>query len=167
MNVNVTNINEQNSAWFQVTGECMAPLIRKGDIVLSIPVADIHLGDIVVIAGTIPAVHRVVNVSKSGNLLTKGDNSLTFDLPVTQNDLLGKVIAIIKKDRSTIYIQGRRWSTKNYLMAWYSRGCYTLCKFARNNRYCSKMYYRFFNPLKSVYFFFAAVIMQFCDVKCK
>jgi len=160
MKVHLAGMNKQDSAWFQVTGECMTPLIRKDDIVLSIPVVKLHIGDIVVIAAPLPAVHRVVKIKKGTYLLTKGDNSLTVDPPVIIDDLAGKVAAIVKKDRDPIYIQGKLWSVKNYVMAKYSWWCYLLWGLIHSNKYLSQMYHRCSSTLKIMYIFFAASITQ-------
>ena len=143
----------------------MTPLIRKDDLVMSVPAVKLNVGDIVVIAGDLPAVHRVVKIKRDRYLLTKGDNSLTVDPPVTINDLAGKVIAIVKKDRDPIYVQGRLWSMKNYVMARYSWGCYVLWNLTCSNRHLNRLRQRFSRPLRIIYTFLGTAITQFYDGK--
>jgi hypothetical protein len=163
MKVQQADMNKQGSAWFQITGQCMAPLIGKDDLVLAVPVVKLNVGDIVVIAGTLPAVHRVVKVKKDQYLLTKGDNSLTVDPSVTISDLAGKVVAIVKKDRDPIYIQGKQWVVKNYIMACYSRGCYALWNLTSCNKHLNRLCQRFSHPLRIIYVFLGAAITQPCS----
>jgi hypothetical protein len=165
MKTKAINIKRKDSAWFEVTGECMSPLIRKKDLVLSVPAVKIVIGDIVVIPGPTPAVHRVVKISSNDHLLTKGDNSLCLDSPVTRQDLTGKVIAIVKKENKPIYIEGKSWKIKNYLMAKYSLTCYTVWRLVSYNSFIRNTYKRISNPLKNIHNFIAGTLTHFNTVK--
>ena len=92
----------------RVDGHSMLPTLEGGDLVVlqSVPISDIHVGNIIVYDGScsalgISVVHRVVGNTSAG-LITKGDNNPGTDQslgiasgPITQNCLVGKVIFVI------------------------------------------------------------------------
>ena len=92
----------------RVDGHSMLPTLEGGDLVVlqSVPISDIHVGNIIVYDGScsalgISVVHRVVAITPAG-LITKGDNNPGTDQslgiassPITQNCLVGKVIFVI------------------------------------------------------------------------
>ena len=83
----------------RVTGNCMQPLIRKGDWVTIDPLPAGFLpsvGDIVLVDRGIDfVIHRVIQ--KSGeDIITKGDWTKTPDPPINQSQLLGRVATIEK-----------------------------------------------------------------------
>jgi signal peptidase I len=157
---------KHDQAWFQITGECMAPLIKKGDIVLTSPAGDVKAGDIVVIAGSTPAVHRVVKIGNNGSLVTKGDNSLILDLPITGDNLAGKVIAIVTNGKP-VYIQGRLWRVKNYVMARYSMVCYSIGRLLSRSTLASRIYHRFAVPLRYIHIFVSSTITRFAGTRSR
>jgi signal peptidase I len=157
---------KQDPVWFQVTGECMAPLIRKGDIVLATPVSEVKTGDIIVIAGPIPAVHRIVKIDTNSLLVTKGDNSLTIDPPINEDNIAGKVIAIVKNGK-TVYIQGKLWQVKNQVMARYSMVCYSIGRLLSQSSSVSRMYYRFPGPFRHIHIFISTTITRFAGIRSR
>jgi len=92
----------------RVDGTSMLPTLEGGDLVViqSVPIDQIHVGDIVVYNGYCSAlgesvVHRVVNVTAQG-LITKGDNNPETDQasgiaisPITSQCLEGKAVFVI------------------------------------------------------------------------
>lgn len=77
----------------------MSPSIRSGDIVEVGPVTDeITLGDIILYRSreNTAVVHRVVK-RDSRNILTRGDSSLDLDMPIINEQVLGKVVEIEKR----------------------------------------------------------------------
>ena len=92
----------------RVDGHSMLPTLEGGDLVVlqSVPISDIHVGNIIVYDGScsalgISVVHRVVAITSAG-LITKGDNNPGTDQslgiassPITQNCLVGKVVFVI------------------------------------------------------------------------
>ena len=94
----------------RVDGHSMLPTLEGGDLVVlqSVPIGDIHVGDIIVYgapcsAGGESVVHRVINITSTG-LITKGDNNQHPDQylqaeiavsPITQQCLEGKVVFVI------------------------------------------------------------------------
>ncbi|MDG6911082.1 MAG: signal peptidase I [Nitrososphaerota archaeon] len=92
----------------RVDGHSMLPTLEGGDLVVlqSVPISDIHVGNIIVYDGScsalgISVVHRVVAITPAG-LITKGDNNPGTDQslgiassPITQNCLVGKVVFVI------------------------------------------------------------------------
>ncbi len=93
----------------RVDGVSMLPTLEGGDLVViqNVPVNQIHVGDIIVYSGVCSAqgesvVHRVVNITAGGGLITKGDNNRYTDQyshiatgPIIQQCLEGKVVFVI------------------------------------------------------------------------
>ena len=83
-----------------VDGTSMVPILKPGDVVVVRRVAphSLNKGDMVVVHREHDLVtHRLVR-QKEGQWLTKGDNSHYLDPPITAEMILGKVIAIERKD---------------------------------------------------------------------
>ena len=92
----------------RVDGTSMLPTLEGGDLVViqSVPIDQIHVGDIIVYNGLCSAggesvVHRVVNITAQG-LITKGDNNHGTDQvdniaisPITSQCLEGKAVFVI------------------------------------------------------------------------
>ena len=92
----------------RVDGRSMLPTLEGGDLVViqSVPMGDVHVGDIIVYNGLcstsgVSVVHRVVG-SVSAGLVTKGDNNAYTDQasgiaigPITQKCLEGKIVFVI------------------------------------------------------------------------
>jgi len=92
----------------RVDGTSMLPTLEGGDLVViqSVPISQIHIGDIIVYNGLCSAggesvVHRVVNITAQG-LITKGDNNAKTDQaygiaisPITSQCLEGKAVFVI------------------------------------------------------------------------
>ena len=94
----------------RVDGISMRPTLEGGDLVViqNVPVGDIHVGDIIVYNGLcsttgLSVVHRVIQITSGGGLVTKGDNNPEPDQfqgeiatgPITQQCLEGKVVFVI------------------------------------------------------------------------
>ena len=93
----------------RVDGTSMLPTLEGGDLVViqGVPVSDVHVGDIIVYSGLcsttgVSVVHRVVDKTNAGGLITKGDNNGGTDQslniassPITQQCLEGKVVFVI------------------------------------------------------------------------
>jgi signal peptidase I len=93
----------------RVDGTSMLPTLEGGDLVViqGVPIGDVHVGDIIVYNGLcsstgLSVVHRVVDITSSGTLITKGDNNGADDQvsdiavgPITQQCLEGKVVFVI------------------------------------------------------------------------
>ena len=106
---------------FRVISGSMAPLIAAGDeIVVERASADrVRRGDIVLYAvgGTFHT-HRLLARRKHGGatlLVTKGDTSLNPDQPWREEQLLGKIVAIRREDR-TIDLGSGKWRVINRLL---------------------------------------------------
>jgi len=91
----------QQQTWLPFVGVSMSPYIKEGDMLLvQHALRPIRLGDVIVFrrAGAFIA-HRVVCIKKYGNksvYRTKGDNICSFDAPVPQSSVLGRVVCIQK-----------------------------------------------------------------------
>jgi signal peptidase I len=87
-------------------GNSMFPLVRKGDICrfLSVKPSQLFKGDIVLFysdMGQLVA-HRYIHTTKSNGLrfyYLKGDSNLGYDLPVLEEQIIGKLVFIQKKNR--------------------------------------------------------------------
>jgi signal peptidase I len=94
----------------RVDGTSMLPTLEGGDLVViqNVPIKDIQVGNIIVYNGLcstsgLSVVHRVIQITSSGGLITKGDNNPEPDqfddeiatAPITQQCLEGKVVFVI------------------------------------------------------------------------
>jgi signal peptidase I len=93
----------------RVDGYSMLPTLEGGDLVViqNVQISQIHLGDIIVYGSPCSTqgesvVHRVVQITPQGELITKGDNNPENDVashisagPITQQCLEGKVDYVI------------------------------------------------------------------------
>ncbi len=86
------------SVRIRVSGTCMAPLIREGDIVEVAPVAGrLKLGDVALLRGDndYAFVHRVIrNRREEGYVVTKGDFAFTDDGKVDTGRIIGVVTRV-------------------------------------------------------------------------
>jgi hypothetical protein len=106
---------------FCVISGSMAPLIGAGDeVVVEWASADrLRRGDIVLytVDGALHT-HRLLARRRCGDatlLVTKGDATLNPDQPWRETQLLGKVVAVRREDR-TIDLEGGKWSSMNRLL---------------------------------------------------
>jgi len=86
----------------RVTGASMLPAIWPGDVVTihRVRLPDVSRGDLVLFfRGQRFLVHRVLDVSHD-SLLTRGDSVLGPDLPVSSDELLGRVVSITGAGRT-------------------------------------------------------------------
>jgi signal peptidase I len=84
---------------FKVTGNCMWPLIQKGDWVFIEPFvnkSELQTGEIVLMdRGTDFVVHRLIGINNT-EIITQGDRSKFPDPPMKREKIIGKVILIEK-----------------------------------------------------------------------
>ena len=106
---------------FRVISGSMVPLIAAGDeVVVERAGADrLRRGDIVLytVDGALH-IHRLLTRRRHGNatlLVTKGDTTLNPDQPWREEQLLGKVVAIRREDR-TIDLEAGKWRAINHLL---------------------------------------------------
>jgi signal peptidase I len=109
----------------RVSGKSMFPLMKQGDSIRIERCAPevIGLGDIITFkrAGTYYT-HRLLCVVKRGDgirLITKGDSEINTDPPVPPDQVLGRVAAIQKKNR-TLYLKTPFWRFMNRLFGVFS-----------------------------------------------
>jgi signal peptidase I len=95
----ISSLKKNDTFRFKVTGNCMWPLIQKGDWVLVEPVLTdpgIQTGDIVLMdRGVEFVVHRLIKINDS-EIITHGDLSRFPDPTMKREKILGKVILIEK-----------------------------------------------------------------------
>ena len=88
---------------FHVTSRSMEPFIRFGDDVVIKKVAsmDIIIGDVILFEkGNAFCTHRLIHTKKKDDIthyITKGDKLIGFDVPITEDKIVGKVCAIERK----------------------------------------------------------------------
>ena len=106
------------------SGYSMFPLLSRGDraLVRNVEFQGLRKGDIIIYrTNESLCIHRLIRKLKKDNncfaLITKGDNIYHFDqLPVSKEQLVGKVIAI-RKNNKTINLEEMPWKIINYLLA--------------------------------------------------
>jgi signal peptidase I len=89
-----------------VTGSCMLPFIRHGDILTVAPVQSslLHIGDIIVYRNSWKQLfaHRLVTVKKNNGTLrleTRGDATFGYKENVDEKQILGRVIGVHRKGK--------------------------------------------------------------------
>ncbi|MDD5084855.1 MAG: signal peptidase I [Candidatus Omnitrophica bacterium] len=117
-----------------VTGDSMLPFLKEKDILLVEKTSPerIGIGDIIVYednGGLIT--HRVYNKFIERNrqyFLTKGDNSLLFDLPFTNYEVVGRIIAVKRNGKFSYLnkplarIWGKLLTRLSFVSAWVING---------------------------------------------
>lgn len=95
----VSGLQEKDPFRFKVTGNCMWPMIQKGDWVLIEPFrtdTEIQLGEIVLMdRGADFVVHRLIGINNS-EIVTQGDWSRIPDPTMKKERILGNVTFIEK-----------------------------------------------------------------------
>ncbi|HWU41675.1 MAG TPA: S24/S26 family peptidase [Candidatus Acidoferrum sp.] len=88
-----------------VRGTSMFPSLLHGDKAWVVPTTaeEVRIGDVVLRLGeTGPMVHRVVGwwwTRHGWRMLTKGDGARWFDPPVHPDQLVGRVVALVRDDQ--------------------------------------------------------------------
>jgi hypothetical protein len=110
-------LTEGKDVRLHVDGMSMVPTLKPGDTIVVRQVAPhlLEMGDLVVVRREHDLVtHRLV-WRKSEQWLMKGDNSRYFDPPAAAEMILGKVIAIERKDTGIDLQKAGRRSLKRWL----------------------------------------------------
>ena len=108
----------------RVSGNSMHPLIKQGDSIRIEKCAPgaLAIGDIITFNKKgIYFTHRVLWRIRKGNgirLITKGDNEINVDPPVSPNHILGKVVAIHGANR-TLHLKIPYWRFINRLLGFF------------------------------------------------
>lgn len=101
----------------KVTGTSMSPFIKLGDdvFVKQESLSSLSIGDVVVVIRETDFVtHRLVKISQD-NYLCKGDNTYIPDLPVSGEQIFGKVIAIERASKR-ISLDNKHWKIRNRVL---------------------------------------------------
>jgi len=115
-------------------GESMAPSIKKGDLLVVKPIGfeEVRIGEIVAFrkeeSQSVLTTHRVVARGKDegrGYLMTQGDRNIYRDLPLSPQDVLGKVVGIERKGQ-LISLETPSYRLRGYLIARLSLGLWIL-----------------------------------------
>lgn len=90
--------------YLPVKGGSMHPMLRDGDLVLVAPSREVKIGDVVVFRHKDELItHRIlwINTNTHGEctLRTKGDHVLSLDAPISETELVGRVVAIRRGSR--------------------------------------------------------------------
>jgi signal peptidase I len=93
---------------YSMSGNSMIPTLSEPMILETSRAEYYSQGDVVVFndknSNTI--VHRIVKLTKSG-FITRGDNNLTDDEPIVQQDILGKVVAAYRGQKQYRVSEGK------------------------------------------------------------
>jgi signal peptidase I len=115
-------------------GESMTPCIKKGDLLVVKPIVleEARIGEVVAFrkeeSHSVLTTHRVVARGKDGGqrcLITQGDRNLYRDLPLSPQDVLGKVVGIERKGQ-LISLETPFYRLRGYLIARWSMGLWIL-----------------------------------------
>lgn len=115
-------LKEGERLQLQVNGTSMSPFLQPGDgvIVLKSAPEGLARGDLVVALRERDLVtHRLVAVENALWYL-KGDNLPGIDLPLPAGAILGRVIAVQRKD-TIISLETTRWRLVNRILGWSGR----------------------------------------------
>ncbi|MCB9103879.1 MAG: S24/S26 family peptidase [Anaerolineales bacterium] len=109
-----------------VHGHSMQPLLRPGDrLTVACGVTTFRRGDLVVFYRQQQlVVHRAVRLNRSTTgltLVTKGDNALRCDAPLTINQVVGRVSGL-SRGGQTVSIDRPGWRGVNHIIACLSLG---------------------------------------------
>ncbi len=130
-------LNNDRSA-VKVHGGSMGPFIRDGDIIITkrVDPKDMASGDIILYHRREKfCVHRIIRKSKENGktvFFTKGDRLYHFDAPVDEKQILGKVIAVKKKNKIK-NLTSKKWQMLNLLLLIYSLSTLYICNFLLND----------------------------------
>lgn len=84
--------------FFEVATGSMADTIQIGDAVVVELTKDVKENDIIVYKEDDDFItHRLIEINENGDFVTKGDANNTEDKPISESQVLGKVIYIIPK----------------------------------------------------------------------
>ena len=84
--------------FFEVATGSMANTIEIGDVVIVELTKDVRKNDIIVYKEEENFItHRLIEIDENGEFITKGDANNTEDKPISESQVLGKVIYIIPK----------------------------------------------------------------------
>ena len=84
--------------FFEVATGSMADTIEIGDAVVVELTKDVQENDIIVFKEDNNFItHRLIEIQENGELVTKGDANNSEDKPITESQVLGKVVYIIPK----------------------------------------------------------------------
>lgn len=107
--------------YVSITGSSMYPLIREGDQVLVLHGSiGVRRGDVIVFRQKAKLIaHRVLGIDKTDagcRLVTKGDNVPYFDAPLSDNQIVGRVLAV-KRGNRQIPLDTVAWRMVGWLIA--------------------------------------------------
>jgi len=106
-----------------ISGNSMLPIIRDGDRALTAHgCASVRRGDVVIFRrnGHMVA-HRVMRIRDGGRdggltLVTKGDNTPQFDLPLSAGEIVGRVLAV-ERNGKRMSLDTAVWRVLGWLIA--------------------------------------------------
>lgn len=93
------NLKCLGTLWINVEGISMEPILKSGYKIEISKLETYNIGDIIVFKNKdVLIVHRIIEIGPK-YILTKGDNSSYSDLPITKEDIIGKVFNIDKLNK--------------------------------------------------------------------
>ena len=113
-------LEKDNELFFTNVGYSMYPLIKQREDILHIVKSDTYKrGDIILYKSDVDhyVLHRILRIKKD-KIITAGDYNYFKDQPITQEQILGKLIDIKKKDGKVIDLskdkKGRKFWYTNF-----------------------------------------------------
>lgn len=105
---------------FDVVGTSMWPTLHAADKVTVAHSNAYRRGDLILFDdGAQLVVHRLLDVDSQGRYITKGDNRRTLDAPVSADQILGRVITIVRADKTIPIRPNRQRLLRRFLrFAW-------------------------------------------------
>lgn len=127
----------------------MVPFLQPGMNVVYSPVRfeQLRKGDLLFFKDSTrknnQIVHRVIQVNiDKREVITKGDNSNKFDIPVKEDRILGKVVKILKENQ-VVYLESPQAKMVNKIFLFYSLLTYRipiLTKVLRGRKFLIKIF---------------------------
>jgi signal peptidase I len=114
-------LDNGNNIALRVFGRSMHPLVKKGEpiYIKKCDAKELSIGDIITFKkDDVYVTHRVLWMLKKGNtisVITRGDNEVTVDSPVSPRQILGKVAAVQRADH-ILHLESPPWRLINRLL---------------------------------------------------
>ena len=127
--VAVNLLQNGQSVRFQAPGRSMKPSIREDETIIIEPItpSEVRKGDIILYNNHTGVIaHRVIRIERKDtsqppdSFILRGDASITNDKPVAAEQILGKVVSVVRNGR-TIDLYSRKVKTMRLIRLFASR----------------------------------------------
>lgn len=117
-------LDDNHTLSFRMEGYSMYPTMKPGDLghVVKCSANDLNMGDLIVFKqSNMLVAHRLIEIVHQNNqrvFVAKGDKNPHKDIPFTENELVGKVTSIQRKNRTfkseDLYMRIQRFKTEHF-----------------------------------------------------